>query len=420
MSDDDEREHHHLPNQQEPTAPTMRQCDGDDDSDGEKTSTSSNSSTLSTSRSFSSSDADGSEEDIEAPRRHGAPSNSSSGPGEQRQTSLSQHSSLVTTPFRYHALNICIGTTAVLFLIGCAVAVILSNKSASEGRLGRGAARPPEEEHTEPRTLLEIAQDLSDPEDLETFSSPQYRALVSLSSREAITDDEFTGGGDSTIARRDTDDYELVQRYVLSILYFSSTSDCLDAANPFHMAVMMGIDNRQNVCDWNIFQDWVTCDDAGSSKQVVIKSLLNMGSSDSSCWNGGTIPKEVGALTSLTTLNLRGNRLKGNIPAELFQLTNLQSLDLSENSLGGSIPADVFALTKLTHLDLSDNQLGGAVPSYSLNRWTSLKELYLQGNQLTGRISGKLCFSSKASIEHLWSDCGDPTLLTCDCCDKCF
>jgi hypothetical protein len=41
---------------------------------------------------------------------------------------------------------------------------------------------------------------------------------------------------------------------------------------------------------------------------------------------GGTIPPELGSLTSLETLNLAGQGLTGPIPAALSFLTNLKSL----------------------------------------------------------------------------------------------
>ena len=52
----------------------------------------------------------------------------------------------------------------------------------------------------------------------------------------------------------------------------------------------------------------------------------------------GTIPSELGNLTTLTSLYLNDNQLSGTIPAELANLTNLQALNLSENLLTGPEP----------------------------------------------------------------------------------
>ena len=71
---------------------------------------------------------------------------------------------------------------------------------------------------------------------------------------------------------------------------------------------------------------------------------------------GGSIPAELGRLSSLTYLNLRNNNLKGFIPSELGNLTNLRVLGLNNNELRGQIP-DLSDLTKLEQLYLSNNDL---------------------------------------------------------------
>mmetsp|Transcript_16936 Transcript_16936/g.22700 ORF Transcript_16936/g.22700 Transcript_16936/m.22700 type:complete len:88 (+) Transcript_16936:145-408(+) len=58
----------------------------------------------------------------------------------------------------------------------------------------------------------------------------------------------------------------------------------------------------------------------------------------------GTIPAELGALSSLETLSLFGNRLTGTIPAELGALSSLETLVLQSNNLSGSMPSDVCNL----------------------------------------------------------------------------
>jgi hypothetical protein len=52
----------------------------------------------------------------------------------------------------------------------------------------------------------------------------------------------------------------------------------------------------------------------------------------------GSIPKEIGNLTNLQTLYLRGNLLSGDIPIEFCKLTNLHSLFLSNNNLSCEMP----------------------------------------------------------------------------------
>ena len=99
----------------------------------------------------------------------------------------------------------------------------------------------------------------------------------------------------------------------------------------------------------------------------------------------GTIPKELGSLTSLKTLLLRHNKLSGSIPPELGNLTNLTLVELASNQLSGSIPSELSNLSKLSRLLLRRNNLDGTVPEW-LAQLTELTALYLNSNQLNGKI----------------------------------
>ena len=103
----------------------------------------------------------------------------------------------------------------------------------------------------------------------------------------------------------------------------------------------------------------------------------------------GPIPPEIWNLTSLRSLRLEYNRLSGSIPAEVGNLTSLTRLDLRRNLLSGPIPAEVGNLTSLTALELEANQLTGAIP-VELGNLTSLTDLNLGSNQLSGPIPAEL------------------------------
>ena len=60
----------------------------------------------------------------------------------------------------------------------------------------------------------------------------------------------------------------------------------------------------------------------------------------------GEVPPELGDLTSLTLLNLRGNQFSGTIPAELANLTKLTRLFLKGNQLTGCIPAALLYIER--------------------------------------------------------------------------
>ena len=83
-------------------------------------------------------------------------------------------------------------------------------------------------------------------------------------------------------------------------------------------------------------------------------------------------------------LSLPGNDLRGTLPADLGSLTSLNVLNLSDNRLSGTLP-DLRALTILTTLNLGDNQLSGTIPDW-LGDLLQLQNLYLNGNQLSGCV----------------------------------
>jgi hypothetical protein len=100
----------------------------------------------------------------------------------------------------------------------------------------------------------------------------------------------------------------------------------------------------------------------------------------------GTLPTQLGDLTSLTSLSLYNNELTGEMPEELGNLTSLTHLYLYDNGLTGEIPEELGNLTSLTHLRLYNNGLTGEIPE-ELGNLTSLAVLHLSHNGLTGSTS---------------------------------
>ena len=87
----------------------------------------------------------------------------------------------------------------------------------------------------------------------------------------------------------------------------------------------------------------------------------------------------------VTTLKLGSCNLAGTIPTQLGSMTSMTYLDLSVNSLEGTIPSELSALPITTHLYLSNNSLIGTIPS-ELSAMTSIQMLNLDSNCLTGTI----------------------------------
>ena len=152
---------------------------------------------------------------------------------------------------------------------------------------------------------------------------------------------------------------------------------------------------------------------------------------------GDTIPREIGLLTNLTTLMLRGAmrttepRIGNVIPAEICHLTNLEILDLTFNALGchdytwwtinwsigydncnetceesgecsATIPPEIGYLTNLQALRLSDNHLSGEIPS-SIENLVNIRSFGLSENDLTGSIPpeiGNLTLAHVLALDH--------------------
>jgi len=92
-----------------------------------------------------------------------------------------------------------------------------------------------------------------------------------------------------------------------------------------------------------------------------------------------SLPPEIGNLTNLTSLDLKNNQLT-QLPPEIGNLTNLTSLNLEHNQLS-SLPPEIGKLTNLTSLTLEGNKLSSLPPE--IGKLTNLTSLNLKNNQLS-------------------------------------
>ena len=117
----------------------------------------------------------------------------------------------------------------------------------------------------------------------------------------------------------------------------------------------------------------------------------------------GTLPSELGNLTSIVGINISGNLISGNIPPELGNLTNLENLTLAHNELTGTIPSEIGNLGNLTSLALYNNQLSGSIPP-ELGSLANLTNLFLSSNNLSGEIPLPLANLSNLQFLDLGSN----------------
>ena len=273
--------------------------------------------------------------------------------------------------------------------------------------------------------MMAYAETKSSRSSLRNTNSPQYKAVEWLAQDKADNGSNWNG-------------YELLQRYVLRVLYHSTGGENWGCNGCSYFDADTTWFQPASVCDWG--SDHARC--SGNGQQVDYISFFKNKLQ-------GTIPDELGLLTALTYLHLRSNELTGTLPSQLGQLTALTYLEFWSNRLTGTIPTQLGKLTALPVLSLRDNQLTDTIPS-QLGYLTALTELYLQNNQLSrtipltltqltnlkilyfhdnnlvGQVPSGFCAASfpdwradgAYGNDRLWADCMSD--VQCACCDKCF
>ena len=194
-------------------------------------------------------------------------------------------------------------------------------------------------------------------------------------------------------------------------------------APPVDRAALVALYNATDGPNWTNNHNWlseapigewygVTTDDDGRVTQIRLWENNLIGSIPADLGNltslqrlglwsndlSGEIPSELGNLSSLERMSLDDNQLSGGIPSELGSLSNLERIFLHGNQLSGEIPSELGNLSSPERMSLDDNQLSGGIPS-ELGNLSNLERLYLTRNQLSGEIPTEL--SSLLNLEEL-------------------
>ncbi|XP_051229943.1 receptor-like protein EIX1 [Lolium perenne] len=119
----------------------------------------------------------------------------------------------------------------------------------------------------------------------------------------------------------------------------------------------------------------------------------------------GSFPAVVGNMTSLEELNLGYNRFAGLLPPSWSNLCSLRLLGLSASDVNDDIRKVIekFGCTWKTvqYLYLSDANITGSLTSYWIAQLTSMRELELGGNMLTGHIPTEIGRLSNLTVLYL-------------------
>ncbi|KAF2317389.1 hypothetical protein GH714_021596 [Hevea brasiliensis] len=117
----------------------------------------------------------------------------------------------------------------------------------------------------------------------------------------------------------------------------------------------------------------------------------------------GHIPVSLCNLTKMVALRLYDNQFSGTIPLKMGDLANLVELFMDSNSFEGPIPFTFGNLTKLTYLFMYQNQLSGSIPP-EIGNLKSLNWLSLFGNNFSGPIPRSLGGMSNLTLLHLYKN----------------
>lgn len=173
------------------------------------------------------------------------------------------------------------------------------------------------------------------------------------------------------------DPQRILQRYALAAFYFSTVGD--------DWTTNGGWLTDPDECAWT----GVECSADGGGREgpaffgvvtdvVLVKNNLQ-----------GELPSEIGALSSLETLDVFDNAIGGTVPAAVGSLPAFRLLDVEQNALTGPAFVDLSGAAAIESYRVSFNDLTGMIPS-DIGARTTLKELWAAGNSLTGTIPTSL------------------------------
>lgn len=165
-------------------------------------------------------------------------------------------------------------------------------------------------------------------------------------------------------------------------------------------AALVALYNSTDGPNWEKSDNWLSDEPLSEWYGITVNltgrvTVLGLGDNNLD----GTLPAELGNLSSLTSLSLQHNSLIGQIPPELGNLANLRTLRLYGTDLSGEIPGELASLTNMERLMLYSNELSGTIPAW-LDELTNLRRLDLDYNNFTGEIPPEL--GNLTELEILW------------------
>ena len=166
------------------------------------------------------------------------------------------------------------------------------------------------------------------------------------------------------VDKSDNCNHTLKERYILAVFFYSTYGE-----NWKDKSMWLSNDDH---CSWF----GVTCNENNVQRLSLSHNRLK-----------GTIPLELGSLSSLDNIVLDGNELHGHVPNEIFGLKDLYRFCVEHNHLSGQFfQSDVFkSNSTLKMLQIRDNFFTGTLPS-EINSLTKLEDFRFDKNQFAGTL----------------------------------
>ena len=116
-------------------------------------------------------------------------------------------------------------------------------------------------------------------------------------------------------------------------------------------------------------------------EQWVSIESINIGNNEIT----GTIPSSIGLLHTLRLLDINKNQISGGIPGSIGQCTALERFDAGDNQLTGPLPDTIGDLAFIKVFDVQTNHLSGTLPT-SIGNWTAMTDFYIYENRFYGTL----------------------------------
>lgn len=111
----------------------------------------------------------------------------------------------------------------------------------------------------------------------------------------------------------------------------------------------------------------------------------------------GTIPSEMGLLSSLTSFRFFMNSLTGTIPSQLgYMSSSLNLFMFFSNQLSGTIPSELGQLTSNTFLVVIESAVNGGIPS-QIGKLTNCEILGIANSQVSSTIPSEIGLMTQIS-----------------------